>query len=47
MSPEIEAKINELMMVSSTSREMCIQALRAADNNADLAFEFLLSGNIP
>ena len=47
MSPEMEDKINQLMMVSSMSREMCIQALNAADNNADLAFEFLLSGNIP
>ena len=47
MPPELEPSINELMVLSGKSREMCIQALRAAQNIPDIAFEFLMSGHIP
>lgn len=39
--------MNELMGISGKSRELCIQALRAAQNIPDIAFEFLMSGHIP
>jgi hypothetical protein len=35
------------MSLSGKSRDECIQALRAAQNIPDLAFEFLMSGHIP
>jgi len=35
------------MAFTGGSRDMCIQALNAANGNADLAFEFVMSGNIP
>ena len=35
------------MAISGKSRELCIQALAAANNMPDIAFEFLMSGNIP
>lgn len=35
------------MAISGKPRELCIQALMAANNIPDVAFEFLLSGNIP
>lgn len=47
MGPEVEAAINELMAISGKPRELCLQALQAAQGLPDLAFEFLLSGNIP
>ena len=47
MSPEVEAAVAELMAISSQSREACIRALTAAQGIPDVAFEFLLSGNIP
>lgn len=35
------------MAISAKSREQCIRALTAAQGIPDIAFEFLLSGNIP
>ena len=35
------------MSISGKSRELCIQALTAAQNIPDVAFEFLMSGYIP
>lgn len=35
------------MAISSQPREACIRALAAAQGIPDVAFEFLLSGNIP
>jgi hypothetical protein len=39
--------VNELMVLSGKPRDICIQALRAAQNIPDIAFEFLMSGYIP
>lgn len=47
MSPEVEAAINELMAISGKPKELCIQALQAAQGIPDVAFEFLMSGHIP
>jgi len=47
LPPEVESAVNELMAISGSSREMCIKALAAANNIPDVAFEFLMSGNIP
>lgn len=47
MSPEVEAAIGELMAISGKPRELCLQALAAAHNIPDVAFEFLMSGHIP
>ena len=47
LTPEQEASVNELIAISGKSREMCIQALTAAHNIPDVAFEFLMSGHIP
>jgi hypothetical protein len=47
LSPEVEAAVNELIAISGKPREMCIQALTAAHNVPDIAFEFLMSGHIP
>jgi hypothetical protein len=47
LPPEVESAVTELMSISGSSREMCIKALAAANNMPDLAFEFLMSGNIP
>jgi hypothetical protein len=44
LPPEVEASINELMMISGKPRELCIQALAAAQNVPDIAFEILMSG---
>ena len=35
------------MSISGKPRELCIQALTAAQNIPDVAFEFLMSGHIP
>lgn len=35
------------MAISGKPRELCIQALAAAHYIPDVAFEFLMSGNIP
>lgn len=35
------------MAISGKPRELCLQALAAANNMPDIAFEFLMSGNIP
>jgi len=35
------------MALSGKSKELCVKALIAAHNVPDLAFEFLMSGNIP
>ena len=35
------------MAISGKPRDLCIQALMAANNIPDVAFEFLMSGNIP
>lgn len=35
------------MAISGSTREMCIKALAAANNIPDVAFEFLMSGQIP
>jgi hypothetical protein len=43
----VEAAVNELMAISGSPRDLCIRALAAAQNIPDLAFEFLMSGNIP
>ena len=42
-----EAAVNELMSISGKPKELCIQALVAAQNIPDVAFEFLMSGHIP
>lgn len=47
MSPEVEASINELMAISGKPKELCQQALTAAQGIPDVAFEFLMSGHIP
>jgi hypothetical protein len=47
MSPEVEAAINELMAISGKPKELCVQALTAAQGIPDVAFEFLMSGQIP
>ena len=47
MPPEVESAVSELMAISGKPRELCIQALMAANNIPDVAFEFLMSGNIP
>ena len=47
MSPEVEAAINELMAISGKPKELCVQALTAAQGIPDVAFEFLMSGHIP
>jgi hypothetical protein len=47
MSPEVEAAINELMAISGKPKELCQQALQAAQGIPDVAFEFLMSGHIP
>ena len=47
LPPEVEQALAELMAISGKPRELCIQALQAANNIPDLAFELLLSGNIP
>ena len=39
--------MNELVALSGKPRDLCIQALRAAQNIPDIAFEFLMSGHIP
>lgn len=39
--------MSELMAISGSTRDLCIQALAAAQNIPDLAFEFLMSGHIP
>ena len=44
MSPEQEAQINELVMISGKPKEQCALALRAAFGNPDRAFEYLMSG---
>lgn len=35
------------MSISGKPKELCIQALVAAQNIPDVAFEFLMSGHIP
>ena len=35
------------MSISGKPRELCLQALAAAQNIPDVAFEFLMSGMIP
>lgn len=47
MSPEVEAAVNELMAISGKPKELCAQALAAAQGIPDVAFEFLMSGYIP
>lgn len=47
MSPEVEAAVNELMAISGKPKELCQQALQAAQGIPDVAFEFLMSGHIP
>jgi hypothetical protein len=47
MSPEVEAAVNELMAISGKPKELCAQALAAAQGIPDVAFEFLMSGHIP
>ena len=47
MSPEVEAAVNELMAISGKPKELCTQALAAAQGIPDVAFEFLMSGHIP
>ena len=39
--------INELMAISGKPKELCTQALQAAQGIPDVAFEFLMSGHIP
>ena len=47
LPPEVESAVTELIAISGKSREDCIRALAAANNMPDIAFEFLMSGNIP
>lgn len=47
LPPEVEAAVTELISISGKPRELCIQALAAAQNIPDVAFEFLMSGHIP
>ena len=47
LSPEVEAAVNELMAISGKPKELCVQALAAAQGIPDVAFEFLMSGQIP
>ena len=47
MSPETEDAVNNLMSVSGKPRELCIRALAASQGIPDVAFEFLISGQIP
>jgi len=47
LPPEVEAAVNELMAISGKPKELCLQALAAANNSPDIAFEFLMSGQIP
>lgn len=47
MSPEVESAVNELMAISGKPKELCTQALQAANGIPDIAFEFLISGQIP
>ena len=47
LSPEVEAAVNELMAISGKPKELCTQALAAAQGIPDVAFEFLMSGHIP
>lgn len=35
------------MSISGKPKDLCIQALAAAQNIPDVAFEFLMSGHIP
>lgn len=39
--------LNNLIAFTGGTKEICEQALRAANNNPDIAFEYVLSGNIP
>jgi len=43
----VEAAVNELMAISGKPKDLCIQALAAAQGIPDVAFEFLMSGHIP
>jgi len=43
----MEAAVNELVMISGKSKEMCGAALRAAQGNPDVAFEILMQGIDP
>ena len=43
----MESSVTELMSISGKPRDLCIQALQAAQNIPDVAFEFLMSGYIP
>jgi UV excision repair protein RAD23 len=47
LSPEVEAAVNELMAISGKPKDLCTQALAAAQGIPDVAFEFLMSGYIP
>ena len=47
LTPKVDATMNELMRISGKPKELCPQALTAADNIPDVAFEFLMSGHIP
>jgi hypothetical protein len=42
--PELEASVNELVMISGKTRDQCVLALRAAQGSPDVAFEILMSG---
>jgi hypothetical protein len=39
-----EDTLNDLMAISGESKERCTQAIRAANGDPNLAFEFLSSG---
>lgn len=43
MTPSMEASVNELVSISGKPRELCIQALRATNNDPNLAFEYIMS----
>ena len=47
LPPAVESAVTELMSISGKSRELCIQALAMAQNVPDLAFELLMSGQMP